>query len=37
MTATWQYAGRGHRLLGAHLSTAEARQIGRRFLVGPLI
>ncbi|MDQ2943183.1 MAG: TMEM175 family protein [Candidatus Dormibacteraeota bacterium] len=33
----WWYAARGLRLLGNHLTAAEARQIGRRFLVGPLV
>jgi uncharacterized membrane protein len=30
------YAARGHRLLGAHLAPAEARRIGRRYLLGPI-
>ena len=34
--AVWQYAARGH-LLGAHLTAGEARQIGRRYLVGLLL
>lgn len=34
--AMWQYAARGHRLLGPHITAGEARQIGRRYLVAPL-
>jgi len=37
VTAMWWYAARGHRLLGTHLTAKEARQIGRRFLVGPIV
>lgn len=37
VTVMWQYAARGRRLLGSHLTVKEARQIGRRFLVGPLV
>jgi len=36
VTAMWRYAAHEHRLLGAHLTVAEARRISRRFLVGPL-
>jgi uncharacterized membrane protein len=36
VNAVWQYAARGH-LLGAHLTMGEARQIGRRYLVGLLL
>ena len=32
----WFYAARGHRLLGAHLTPAEASRIGRRYLLGPI-
>ena len=35
VNAVWQYAARAH-LLGAHLTTGEARQIGRRYLIRPL-
>jgi uncharacterized membrane protein len=35
VTATWQYAARGHRLLSQELTPDEARRIGRRFFVGP--
>lgn len=35
VTAMWYYAAHGHRLLGKHLTPKEARQIGRRFLIGP--
>lgn len=35
--AIWQYARRGHRLLGAHISSDEARAIGQRFLLGPVL
>jgi uncharacterized membrane protein len=35
--AIWQYARREHRLLGAHISPEQARRIGRRFLLGPLL
>lgn len=37
VNAMWWYAARGHRLLGTHLTAKEARQIGRRFLVGPTV
>ncbi|MDF5710524.1 MAG: TMEM175 family protein [Nostoc sp. S4] len=37
VTAMWQYAARGHRLLGTHLTVKKARQISRRFLLGPII
>jgi uncharacterized membrane protein len=37
VTAMWQYAARGHRLLSSRLTAKEARQIGRRFLIGPLV
>jgi uncharacterized membrane protein len=37
VTAMWFYVARGHRLLGDHLTPQEARQIGRRFLIGPCI
>lgn len=37
VTAMWQYAARGHRLLGNHLTVKEARRIGRRFFIGPLV
>ena len=36
VNAVWQYAARSH-LLGVHLTTGEARQIGRRYLVGLLL
>ncbi len=36
VNAVWQYAARGHRLLSTHVTTDEARQIGRRYLIGPL-
>ena len=35
--AVWQYARWEHRLLGAHISPEEARQIGRRYLLGPVL
>jgi uncharacterized membrane protein len=35
--AIWQYARWGHRLLGSHISPEEARRIGRRFMLGPLL
>jgi uncharacterized membrane protein len=37
VTAMWRYAAHGHRLLDTHLTVKEARQIGRRFLIGPII
>lgn len=37
VNAMWRYAARGHRLLGAHVTTAEARRLGRRYLVGPIV
>lgn len=33
----WRYAARGHRLLDADLAPEEARRIGRRYLVGPVV
>ena len=35
--AIWEYARRGHRLLGDTITPAQAREISRRFLVGPLL
>ena len=35
--AVWQYARWNHRLLGAHISSEEARAIGQRFLLGPIL
>jgi uncharacterized membrane protein len=32
----WRYAAHGHRLLGSHVSRGQARQMGRRYLVGPI-
>lgn len=37
VTAMWQYAAHGHRLLSPDLTAKGARQIGRRFLLGPSI
>jgi uncharacterized membrane protein len=37
VTAMWQYAARGHRLLDTHLTAKKARQIGRRFFLGPVV
>jgi uncharacterized membrane protein len=36
VTAMWLYAAHGGRLLGAHLTAPEARQISRRFLAGTM-
>jgi hypothetical protein len=36
VNAVWQYAARSHRLLSTHVTADEARQIGRRYLIGPL-
>ena len=33
--AAWFYAAHGHRLLGSHLTSADASRIGRSYLVGP--
>jgi TMEM175 potassium channel family protein len=35
--AMWRDSARGHRLLDADLAPAEARRIGRRLLVGPIV
>jgi hypothetical protein len=35
--AVWEYARRGHRLLGENISPEQARVIGRRFLLGPVL
>jgi uncharacterized membrane protein len=35
--AIWQYARWNHRLLGPHISAEEARAIGQRFLLGPIL
>jgi uncharacterized membrane protein len=37
VTSMWRYAARGHRLLDPHLTAKKARQIGRQFLVGPIV
>jgi uncharacterized membrane protein len=37
VTTMWWYAAHEYRLLGTHLTAQEARQIGRRFLVGPIV
>jgi len=33
----WAHAHRGHRLLSANITPAQARSIGRRFLAGPVL
>lgn len=33
----WRYAARGDRLLSTHLTATKVRQIGRRFLIGPIV
>lgn len=35
--AIWQYARRGHGLLGPNIAPAQARAVGRRFLLGPIL
>jgi uncharacterized membrane protein len=35
--ALWWWAGREHRLMGAHITPAEVQAIGRRFWRGPLL
>jgi uncharacterized membrane protein len=35
--AMWFYAARGNRLLDPHVPSSEVRQVGRRYLVGPLV
>ena len=35
--AIWEYARRGHRLLGDTITPEEARTMSRRFLKGPLL
>jgi uncharacterized membrane protein len=37
VTAMWQYAAHGHRLLSPNVTAKQAQQIGRRFLVGPIV
>lgn len=37
VNAMWRYAAIGHRLLDPHLTAKKARQIGRRFLIGPSV
>ena len=37
VTAMWRYAARGGRLLNTHLTAEEVQQIGRQFLVGPIV
>jgi len=37
VNAMWRYAARGNRLLSTHLTTTKVRQIGRRFLIGPIV
>jgi uncharacterized membrane protein len=37
VTAMWRYAAHGHRLLDPHLTAKKARQIGRQFLIGPIV
>ena len=37
VNAMWRYAARGYRLLDTHLTAKKARQIGRQFLVGPIV
>lgn len=33
----WRYAAHEYRLLDTHLTAEKARQIGRQFLVGPIV
>lgn len=33
----WRYAAREERLLSTHLTATKVRQIGRRFLIGPIV
>lgn len=35
--AIWEYARRGHRLLGTSITPEQARAISKRFLLGPLL
>lgn len=37
VTAMWRYAAHGHRLLDPPLTAKKARQIGRQFLIGPIV
>ncbi|MCW6052425.1 TMEM175 family protein [Microcoleus sp. A2-C5] len=37
VTAMWRYAAHGHRLLDPRLTAKKARQIGRQFLIGPIV
>ncbi|MEG4231415.1 TMEM175 family protein [Microcoleus sp. Pol11C3] len=37
INAMWRYAARGNRLLSTHLTATKVRQIGRRFLIGPIV
>ncbi len=36
VNAVWRYAAGSHRLLGTHVTPDEVRQIGRRYLIGPI-
>ena len=35
--AIWWWAGRGHRLMGDHITPAEVQAIARRFRIGPAL
>lgn len=37
VNAMWWYAARGYQLLSTHLTVEAAQQIGRQFLVGPIV
>jgi uncharacterized membrane protein len=37
VNAIWQFAARGHRLLNTYLTAKKAQQIGRQFLIGPIV
>jgi len=36
VVTVWQYAAHGHRLLSPGITVDEARQVGRRYFIGPL-
>jgi uncharacterized membrane protein len=37
VNAMWWYSARADRLIGTHLTARKVRQIGRKFLVGPIV
>lgn len=37
VNAMWRYAAYGYRLLDPHLTAKKVRQIGRQFIIGPIV